>query len=77
MGTGCKETTKTGGKAGHDRHDGEKKQRATTTTPKGGRIVRMERMGAPAGELRYLIRLGPAIMRRMEEDIEDGEKEDG
>ena len=54
-----------------------KKQRATTTTPKGGRIVRMERMGAAAGELRYLIRLGPAIMRRMEEDIEDGEKEDG
>ena len=41
------------------------------------RIIYMERAGAAGGEFRYLIRVGPALIARIEERPEDGEKEDG
>ena len=53
------------------------KRRVTKPKQTGAKVVHMERMGAHGGELRYLIRIGPAMVERMEAMVEDGDKENG
>ena len=52
------------------------KQRRNTGT-RSARVVHVERMGAGSGELRHLIRIGPALVARIEGRVEDGDKENG
>ena len=42
------------------------RQRSATPMRGGRRLVFMEKVGAPGGELRYLIRVGPEMIHLME-----------